>query len=644
MTRLRNFTLAMLCLAVLTACFWAFWPASTANAGGQFTPDVTRGWNERVVAAMESAAQSLSTPQPLVFNIKAYGAMVDGSADDTAAVNAAIQAAINNGGGVVYFPPGVTRCNGQIAIPITGGTGVNDPPLQKSLIFRGDGNWTCGRGGTATVEPSGGSILDLRYSGGGTGAPKVFTRGFGSLEITGLTFTDKTTGATGTSNPFFLATNTTVYIHNTTFWGNGWINTPKTGTACDQDAIVLGGTDVVSNPDWGLLVSSPFQGYGTVIENCFFNRIRRAVLGQSYCNGVVIAKNTVWMNSGSGLAGGACFELVGQGASSICTGNVIRDNLLEIVAYPYPIKLTAYCSGNRIDANNFFDYDHSNAVLLYPIYLGSTCLRNTVTPGMGDASQLPNYQLVYDADGSGLPSSGNNFIISAQGNPRSGGTTQPQFWTGDFRWNTGSGGNFWTLEAYGVSLKDHVGGQNNQHFGFMANVGAYWDTSYRDAGHTVPMGPSLGMANNYDSFTIGKEVQYNNMGADTGRRGDCIIGRAAAGQLKFGNAYAGSVYTLSLSGAAQAVTLDCSQAMAFIITLNGYNEGTVTITNPMAGQEITYTVIYDGSHTSAWPAGVKWVGGAAPATTSQTNLYRDTVKLFYTGSVWQEAGRWISCR
>jgi hypothetical protein len=41
-----------------------------------------------------------------VFNVKAYAATGEGSADDTGAIQSAIDAATKAGGGVVYFPPG----------------------------------------------------------------------------------------------------------------------------------------------------------------------------------------------------------------------------------------------------------------------------------------------------------------------------------------------------------------------------------------------------------------------------------------------------------------------------------------------------------------------------------------------------------
>jgi polygalacturonase len=40
------------------------------------------------------------------FNVKDFGAIGNGSGDDTKFIQAAIDAAIANNGGVVYFPPG----------------------------------------------------------------------------------------------------------------------------------------------------------------------------------------------------------------------------------------------------------------------------------------------------------------------------------------------------------------------------------------------------------------------------------------------------------------------------------------------------------------------------------------------------------
>ena len=55
-----------------------------------------------------------------VFNIKAFGAVGDGVADDTAAIQAAIDAAIVQGGGVVFTPAGSFRITTPLAVTSKG--------------------------------------------------------------------------------------------------------------------------------------------------------------------------------------------------------------------------------------------------------------------------------------------------------------------------------------------------------------------------------------------------------------------------------------------------------------------------------------------------------------------------------------------
>ncbi len=96
-----------------------------------------------------------------VFNVKAFGAVGDGSQKETAAISKAIQAAAAAGGGVVVFPPGKYRTGTfellsnvsldlEAGSVIEGSTDMADyPPLAQFGFLRLPGEDTSGDGDTA---------------------------------------------------------------------------------------------------------------------------------------------------------------------------------------------------------------------------------------------------------------------------------------------------------------------------------------------------------------------------------------------------------------------------------------------------------------------------------------------------------------
>jgi hypothetical protein len=271
----------------------------------------------------------------MVFDVQAmYGAAGDGVTDDSVAVQAAIDAAMGASGtgqgGTIFFPPGTYRIDSQITFPHDGAT----PPSQPNLRLVGAGAEFSGQ----TRTPTGGTILDLRFSGS---PAKLDTRGLGSLEITGLTLASL---GGSDSTAFIQSTNTTLLIHDAGFYGN----TALTGT---QDAIVLGGaTQQLSDAT----ASSAFQGYGTTVTSSYFNRIRRAYWCRTWCNSTVFSSNTIW--AASGFASGAAIDIdsVLPDAGAQATGNVVSQNLIEMVGYAYGIRV-GYGLATSLIANNFWD-------------------------------------------------------------------------------------------------------------------------------------------------------------------------------------------------------------------------------------------------------------------------------------------------
>jgi len=303
-------------------------------------------------------ASSIQDKGGQVFNVKAYGATGNGTTDDTAAIQAAINAANTAGGGTIYFPAATYLVAGALTIPYTAGT----PPVQVPLRFTGalmDAN-----GASWGAAPQHGAILNLTETS--NTVAKIDSRGAGALEIDHLTLED-----TGTDSiPFIQVTNTTLRAHDLNFTSS------QTGTANTQDAIILGGTNVA---DLGTANSdAPFQGYGTVIRDNFFNRVRHAIVGNTYANGVQITDNTIGQGSGSATAGDAPIRFNGAGAgSSADMGNYIAGNLIEETNYYYGIRLLNSQNFSLIGNNGFDSGTNTKA----DVYLDSGSDTNTISCG-----------------------------------------------------------------------------------------------------------------------------------------------------------------------------------------------------------------------------------------------------------------------
>lgn len=158
-----------------------------------------------LTAAGDQVNPQIAAALPGFFNVQAYGATGNGSTDDTAAIQSAINAAatVNSAGtqgGTVYFPPGVYACSGQLSLPglkaikLLGAGGLmgadkflTDCP-SSTLLFTGTGStwptnlyglqacidarstigFTMDGLGVITINPTySGLLLDLSHYGSG---------------------------------------------------------------------------------------------------------------------------------------------------------------------------------------------------------------------------------------------------------------------------------------------------------------------------------------------------------------------------------------------------------------------------------------------------------------------------------------------
>ena len=303
---------------------------------------VDAGYGSSAFDAAGAAAAAQAASQKLIsFDIRNYGAAVDGVTDDTAAVLAAITAAEAVGGEVV-FPSGTILMSNSITLPATHGIMASEAKIQGSMRWRGMGAFSSGQQG----NPLFGTIILCTYVGSDYEDAKIKTYGMGNLDIQGITFKDTTLNAT---TPFLKTTNTTLKINRCAFVG------ATGGTSCQQDAIVLGGTEKPAGTGFGS-VNGPFQGYGTVISECYFNRVRRAIYGRSYCNQTQIYSNMMDKGCGTNNAAIGCVEydgsLTGAGADpDYCTNNTVYGNYMHWVGgYTYLVVI-------RKGANNFVGFN-----------------------------------------------------------------------------------------------------------------------------------------------------------------------------------------------------------------------------------------------------------------------------------------------
>jgi hypothetical protein len=296
----------------------------------------TIGFTNATVAATTAANMITGNPiAPSVISGNTYdfcenGGACNDSTDDTAAFNTLLSVLYSNGGGQIFIPKKVLM-TGQITLPNSGASLPTQPPIR---IF---GPVSPGASADAPVAPfQGGGSLDLRYN-----APvaKIITLGLGKLEIDNLNIID---GGSDCA-PFLLTTNTTLSINGDTFQGTA------SGTSACNDALILGGTTTTEVPATS---SSPFQGYGTVIQGSGFHQIRRATLGQYYANNVVIQNNHVDRDSGNSVDGAFVFN---GDPGDPDMGEVVQGNLIECTNYKYGVYLGAYVNSSFISGNGCWD-------------------------------------------------------------------------------------------------------------------------------------------------------------------------------------------------------------------------------------------------------------------------------------------------
>jgi hypothetical protein len=230
----------------------------------------------------------------------------------------------------------------------------------------------------------------------------------------------------------------------------------KSGITCDQDAFICGGTRA-TGLGMGADSDSAFQGYGSVIsENCF-SKIRRGVYGRTAFNANTIADNWFLHDCGSNLVGGAAIEFLGVAIDG-SAGNKVLNNTIEVGFYPYGIKAEYSVLGTYI-GNGMYDPTGAH---LASIRFEVNATYNMVIDGF----RVDTYPGISDV------SAGNTFITSHQSQQSI--IPQPQKWTNS------SSSKFAGAQQFGPITEDTSGNQWYQRL-VTAVTGEKWYLSYKAA-------------------------------------------------------------------------------------------------------------------------------------------------------------------
>lgn len=361
---MKKFSLLVIAFLLLGSSAWAFPPIVGGGGAGVLTASNcdqaayypigklcqdtddgklykgTGSGVEVVTSGLSYTASEINSRLGQTFLLSDYGAVCNNSTDDTTALNNALAAWYAAGGGtIVVDGSNLCKIAGQITVPNSLGTtaatlrgdanGDGANPSQPFLRITGKvGAPVNGRWGALPTPVNG---FNFSYNVGDYGA--FNSLGHGKLEIDHLVLLSSDADGGG----ILYWNNTTVHVHDNTFIGAG-----AGGTASVTTAIYTG---------WGTYTTggapgNAFQGYGSMIERNWFDKVACAVNAQAASNNLVIKNNVVSLTSGNTT--NAAF------ITYLCTGVSFIENLIEVYNFKYGIYLLG--NDNYVNGNNCWDH------------------------------------------------------------------------------------------------------------------------------------------------------------------------------------------------------------------------------------------------------------------------------------------------
>lgn len=308
-----------------------------------------------------------------VFNVVKFGIIPDnGVTDYTTLYRNLLDTVTAKGGGEIFFPPGVYRMNGKITYPVTYPLGVGTTPRQVNLRIKGSASH---RTGNSQADSNYGTVILLGYNSSSPSTTDTLCRwcfkGSGNVEIEGITF--RSADAVVYNTSFFHFTLTSSQIHHCAFVGSPYAYSNNKDRR--EDVIEYGGksyTEVLNTSD-----TAAFQGYGTTLQNCMFNRVQSAAVFNSLANAITCSEN--WFSHHCG--GLAPFR---DRPGVQVAGNNFLNNSIEMVSYRHGFKFHSLSKGTFI-GNTL--YDHTTGQALSDYWFEQNSSYHNLVPGY---SQAPN--------------------------------------------------------------------------------------------------------------------------------------------------------------------------------------------------------------------------------------------------------------
>ena len=340
-----------------------------------------------ITSTGSTTARSLPSRFAEVFNVKDYGAVGDGSTDDTTAIQAAITAAQTAGGGTIYFPSATYVIN---SLNASGNSGNNQYSLTFGAFSGGAKFYKfVGNGSTITtsLNTNNASVITSLFNISGTLRDLVFEGiRFVNTHSTTLGPTVCLNLSGGSSN---VIVNTT--IRNCVFTDfaqairlSGMVNTRIINNEFLSDSGRDSGTTTGTNPNVSIWAFCNANGTcaNTTIQGNYFNG----------CVSGNVSSNT-------GLAKGLDGFIYGQSAGWNITGNTIRNHGVESI----------FVWGRL---------SYANPGTSYPVVISNNTIDSTPVTG---TSGTPSYSI--RCEESGVVISDNTITGSTRGVFVNGGDT-----------------------------------------------------------------------------------------------------------------------------------------------------------------------------------------------------------------------------